>query len=85
MAAVVPLATPPVRPTALPRRSLRLWRTRIGVMLVGFLILLAIGPFVAPYGPSTPVGVPNSAARPRWGPTTSARTPGWLLDGGRSI
>ena len=51
----------PVRGTSLLRRSLRLWRTRIGVALVGFIVLLAIvGPYVAPYGPSTPVGAPNS-------------------------
>ena len=54
-------AAPPVRGTSLLRRSLRLWRTRIGVALVGILVLLAIiGPYVAPYGPSTPVGAPNS-------------------------
>jgi peptide/nickel transport system permease protein len=55
--------TPPVgiRGTSLLRRSLRLWRTRIGVALVGVIVLLAIvGPYVAPYGPSAPVGVPNS-------------------------
>ena len=52
---------PAVRGTSLLRRSLRLWRTRIGVALVGALVLLAIvGPYVAPYGPSTPVGAPNS-------------------------
>ena len=52
---------PAVRGTSLLRRSLRLWRTRIGVALVGVLVLLAIiGPYVAPYGPSTPVGAPNS-------------------------
>jgi peptide/nickel transport system permease protein len=52
---------PPVRGSSLLRRSLRLWRTRIGVALVGLLVLLAIvGPYVAPYGPSTPVGAPNS-------------------------
>ena len=51
----------PVRGTSLLRRSLRLWRTRIGVALVGVIVLLAIvGPYVAPYGPSTPVGAPNS-------------------------
>jgi peptide/nickel transport system permease protein len=55
------LAPPPVRGASLLRRSLRLWRTRIGVALVGFIVLLAIvGPYVAPYRPSTPVGVPNS-------------------------
>ena len=55
--------TPPValRGTSLLRRSLRLWRTRIGVALVGLLVLVAIiGPYIAPYGPSTPVGAPNS-------------------------
>jgi len=55
--------TPPVgiRGTSLLRRSLRLWRTRIGVALVGLIVLLAIiGPYVAPYGPNTPVGAPNS-------------------------
>jgi peptide/nickel transport system permease protein len=55
--------TPPVgiRGTSLLRRSLRLWRTRIGLALVGVIVLLAIiGPYIAPYGPSTPVGAPNS-------------------------
>jgi peptide/nickel transport system permease protein len=55
--------TPPVgiRGTSLLRRSLKLWRTRIGLALVGVIVLLAIiGPYVAPYGPSTPVGAPNS-------------------------
>jgi peptide/nickel transport system permease protein len=59
----VELPMPPsgVRGTSLLRRSLRLWRTRIGLALVGMLVLLAIiGPYVAPYGPSTPVGAPNS-------------------------
>jgi len=52
---------PAVRATSLLRRSLRLWRTRIGLALVGFIVLVAIvGPYVAPYGPSTPVGVPNA-------------------------
>jgi len=52
---------PAVRATSLVRRSLRLWRTRIGLALVGFIVLVAIvGPYVAPYGPSTPVGVPNA-------------------------
>jgi len=54
-------ALPPVRGTSLLRRSLRLWRTRIGLALLGFIVLVAIvGPYVAPYGPSTPVGVPNA-------------------------
>ena len=54
-------ALPPVRGASLLRRSLRLWRTRIGVALLGFIVLMAIvGPYIAPYGPSTPVGVPNA-------------------------
>jgi peptide/nickel transport system permease protein len=57
-AEVVP---PRARGRSLLRRSLRLWRTRIGLVLVGLIVLLAIvGPYVAPYGPSTPVGAPNS-------------------------
>jgi len=54
---------PAVRGTSLLRRSLKLWRTRIGLVLVGFIVLLAIvGPYIAPYGPSTPVpgSAPNS-------------------------
>ncbi len=59
--AAVPLETPSARATSLLRRSLRLWRTRIGVILVGLLVLVAIvGPFVAPYSASAPVGAPNS-------------------------
>jgi len=51
----------PVRGTSLLRRSMRLWRTRIGVALVGLIVLISIiGPYIAPYGPSTPVGVPNA-------------------------
>ena len=52
---------PAVRGTSLLRRSLKLWRTRIGLALVGLIVLVAIvGPYLAPYGPSTPVGVPNA-------------------------
>ncbi len=55
------LAPPAVRASSLLRRSLRLWRTRIGVLLVAALALLAIiGPYVAPYGPSAAVGAPNT-------------------------
>jgi len=55
------VAAEPIRASSLMRRSLRLWRTRLGLILVGLLVLVAIiGPYVAPYGPSTPVGVPNA-------------------------
>jgi len=33
---------PAVRGASLLRRSLRLWRTRIGLALVGFIVLVAI-------------------------------------------
>src|SRR5258708_933586 len=57
----IPASLPGVRATSLARRALRLGRTRLGLILVGALVLLAIvGPYVAPYGPSTPVGAPNS-------------------------
>ena len=54
--APVQVDTPPVRATSPLRRSMRLGRTRIGVILVGLLVLVSIvGPYLAPYGPSTPV------------------------------
>jgi peptide/nickel transport system permease protein len=57
----LPAALPGVRASSLVRRALLLWRTRIGVGLVSLLVLLAIiGPYVAPYGPSTFVAAPNS-------------------------
>jgi len=60
-ASVSPPPPPGIRASSLLTRASRLWRTRLGLILVGALVLLAIiGPYVAPYGPSTPVGVPNS-------------------------
>jgi peptide/nickel transport system permease protein len=57
----VPAPPAGVKASSLMRRALRLWRTRIGVMLVSVLVLVAIfGPTIAPYGPSTAVGAPNS-------------------------
>ncbi|MDQ3307386.1 MAG: ABC transporter permease subunit, partial [Actinomycetota bacterium] len=51
----------PARPSSLARRALRLWRTRIGLGLVGVLVLLAIfGPYLAPHGASDFIGTPNS-------------------------
>lgn len=80
---------PGVKATSLLRRSLRLWRTRIGLALVTLLVLVAIvGPYLAPYGPSTPVGAPNSPPGGKavlgtdyLGQDVLSR----LLDGGRSI
>jgi peptide/nickel transport system permease protein len=54
-------ATTSVKPSSLFRRAMRLWRTRIGLALVGLLVLIAIiGPYLAPHGPSAFVGTPNS-------------------------
>jgi peptide/nickel transport system permease protein len=88
-ASISPPPGPSIRAKSLGRRALRLWRTRIGLILVGVLVLLAIiGPYVAPYGASTPVGAPNS----RPGGTALLGTDylgqdvlSRLLDGGRSI
>jgi peptide/nickel transport system permease protein len=55
--------TPPVRSTTLLARSLRLWRTRIGAVLVLIVVAIAIfGPLVAPYGPDEFIAKPFSSA-----------------------
>jgi peptide/nickel transport system permease protein len=49
--------TPPVRSSTLLSRSLRLWRTRIGLIFVLILVVLAIvGPWIAPHAPDEFVG-----------------------------
>ncbi len=56
------LASPPVKPSSLLRRSLRLWRTRIGLGLILLLVLVAlVGPYLAPHGASAFIGAPNSS------------------------
>ena len=65
--ALEPVAIPTVaaRPSSLLRRALRLWRTRIGVLLVLLLVLVAVlGPLVAPHGPADFVGPPNTGSAP---------------------
>jgi peptide/nickel transport system permease protein len=53
--------TPAVRSTTLLARSLRLWRTRIGLVFVGILALIAIfGPFLAPHEPDAFIAKPFS-------------------------
>jgi peptide/nickel transport system permease protein len=53
--------TPPVKSATLLTRTLRLWRTRIGLVFVVILVLIAIvGPFVAPHQPDQFVAIPNS-------------------------
>jgi peptide/nickel transport system permease protein len=58
-----PASAPPLtgRSTSLLVRSLRLWRTRIGVVLVLLLVLVAlVGPLVAPHPADAFVGPPYS-------------------------
>ena len=53
---------------ALLRSSMRLWRTRVGVVLVVLLVFVALfGPFFAPHSPTDFVGAPNT------GPSGAAR------------
>lgn len=50
-----------VRRNGVTRQALRLWRTRIGLALFTVLVLLAVvGPYVAPYGSSTFLAIPDS-------------------------
>jgi peptide/nickel transport system permease protein len=64
------LEQPPALIQAAPARArfallgdaLRLWRTRVGVVIVALLVLVALaGPLVAPHSPTEFVGIPNSA------------------------
>ncbi len=49
------------RNSSLLRNALRLWRTRIGLVLVGLLVIVALfGPFIAPHSPTAFVGIPNT-------------------------
>ena len=61
------LAATGQRSTSLLRNALRLWRTRIGLVLVGLLVAVAVfGPFFAPHSPTDFVGAPNT------GPSSAA-------------
>jgi peptide/nickel transport system permease protein len=56
-----PVTAPSGRSTSLFRRSLRLWRTRIGVLLVLLLVAVAVlGPLVAAHGAEDFVAPPYS-------------------------
>lgn len=59
-----PEATLAGPPTArLLRSALGLWRTRIGLVLAGAMIAVALfGPYVSPHGASDFVGAPNSSS-----------------------
>jgi peptide/nickel transport system permease protein len=55
----VAVATPKRRGGGLARAALRLWRTRIGVLLTLVLVVAAVfGPSLAPHGPADFVGRP---------------------------
>jgi peptide/nickel transport system permease protein len=57
---VVPAGPPTAR---LLRSALGLWRTRIGMLLAGGMIAVALfGPYLAPHGASDFVGAPNSSS-----------------------
>jgi peptide/nickel transport system permease protein len=53
--------TPPVKSSTLLSRSLRLWRTRPGLVFVLILVLIAVfGPVIAPHKPADFMGIPNT-------------------------
>ena len=60
--AVIPDSPAAHRPTGqLLRSALALWRTRIGLILVGILVAIAVfGRFLAPHSPTAFVGQPNT-------------------------
>jgi peptide/nickel transport system permease protein len=69
------------------RSSMRLWRTRVGLVLAVALIAVALfGPFAAPHGPADFVGAPNSTSVGSFG-TDHIGQDVWsrFLWGGRSI
>lgn len=54
-----PAGTQRVRASGLVRSALRLWRTRIGLLIALALVAIAIlGPWIAPHGPADFVGAP---------------------------
>jgi peptide/nickel transport system permease protein len=59
----VDLATDRVkRPPGVFIRATRLWRTRIGLVLLGLVVAVAVlGPLFAPHGETEGVGIPNKA------------------------
>lgn len=80
---------PVVRTRGVLRRSLRLWRTRIGLAITVALVLVAVlGPYFAPHDPSALLGRPYQVPSPGLplgadylGQDVLSR----FLDGGRSI
>ena len=75
------------KPARLLRSAWRLWRFRIGVLLAGGLIVIAIiGPYISPHGPADFVGAPNASSPGIFG-TDHLGQDVWsrFLYGGRSI
>lgn len=57
----VDVSSPPIASSTLLKRSLRLWRTKIGAVLVLILIFVAfLGPYLAPHGPTDFMNLPNT-------------------------
>jgi len=59
------------RPPGVVRVALRMWRTRIGLIIVGLLVAVALfGRYIAPYGQSEAVGLPfkprGETRKPTW-------------------
>jgi peptide/nickel transport system permease protein len=76
-------------PTSVLRGAWRLWRVRIGLVLVVLLVAIAIfGPYFAPFGPAEFVGIPNTRhVEGSWLGTDYLGQDIWsrFLHGGRSI
>jgi peptide/nickel transport system permease protein len=77
------------RPRGLVRSALGLWRTRVGLLLTGLILLLALaGPFFAPHGAAEFVAVPYSpagAGLPFGADHLGQDVLSRFLDGGRSV
>jgi len=75
--------------TALLRGALSMWRTRIGLVIVVVLILIALGgPLIAPHSPTAFIAAPNSppSSHALFGADSLGRDV-WsrFLNGGRSV
>ena len=71
----------------LGRAVLKMWRARIGLVIVAVLVLFALaGPLIAPHSPTTFVGAPNASSPGLFG-TDSLGRDVWsrFLYGGRSV
>ena len=58
-----PFTLQPTRPPGVMRVALRMWRTRVGLLIVAGLAVIALfGRYIAPYGEAEAVGLPFKAA-----------------------